>query len=182
MFEFFVYSCAGWLGTLVLIFILFGISNLLVKHHVNKLPSKLTSWVASFHKNAGIITAIAGLAPLPLIVAIMVTWASFQSSVLAGLVALWICSGTLYWIVIFVLDKCSDEVAEIVEWVAMIVVSCCILPLLCYIFYWLWYYLCAGFLVVEAAESFWEQVVYGGITLIGVVFWVGLIMILLRKM
>ena len=53
-----------------------------------------------------------------------------------------------------------------------------LLPLL----YWLWYYLCGGFLVIEAAESFWEQVVYGGITLIGVVFWVGLIMILLRKM
>lgn len=83
---------------------------------------------------------------------------------------------------IYIANRCSDTIGDIIAKVAMSALAIITLPILCYLFYWAWYYLCGGFLVVEVAETFLEKVMYGGITLIGGVFWVGLILIMLRKM
>lgn len=60
--------------------------------------------------------------------------------------------------------------------IVIFVVTVFCIPLL-YVLYWFWYYFCAGFLVIM--EPDWcMKILYAFLTLIGVGFWTGLIMIL----
>lgn len=120
--------------------------------------------------------------PVLVVFALMSWWLWASGDRVWAVILCWATLGLCCHSAIHIANRCSDTIGDIIAKVAMSALVIITLPILCYLFYWAWYYLCAGFLVIEAAESFWEQVVYGGITLIGVVFWVGLIMILLRKM
>lgn len=52
------------------------------------------------------------------------------------------------------------------------------IPLL-YVLYWFWYYVCCGFLVVDMAETFVEQVLYFIMSVVALIFFGGIIAILL---